>query len=341
MDLVASSIKIIKDNQHESGAYIASPNFSQYGFSWLRDSSFIAEAMLFAGEKESAHRYFQWVEGVIHRYSDKIMTTLSKKTEAITIEDYLPTRYRLDGKLNNDNWENAQIDGYGTYLWALNEYSKKAGFPFKIQPIQHITEYLEKLWKLPCYDAWEEEKSAVHTSTLISVAAGLKAAEELMQKKTAWEKVCDYIEKKHTKDGRFIKSTLNNGVDASLIWAICPFKLWDKDHPLIKNTIQKIEQDLNFDGGVKRYLEDSYYGGGSWILLSANLGEYYQQTKQTAKYKQIKDWIERQATQKQELPEQVKEHLLFEHYYDKWVQKWGEIAVPLLWSHANYLKLVG
>ncbi|MDN5360604.1 MAG: hypothetical protein PWQ84_1667 [Thermotogaceae bacterium] len=340
MDLLETSIKIIKENQHESGAYIASPNFSQYGFSWLRDSSFIAEAMLYAGETESAKRYFEWVEGVIDRYSEKITKTLSKNNEDISTEDYLPTRYRLDGKLNKDNWENAQIDGYGTYLWAINEYSKRQDFSFNIQPIQYISEYLEKLWKLPCYDAWEEEKTAIHTSTLISVAAGLKAAEELLQRKTDWNIIVKYIEKNHTKDGRLIKSTLNDGVDASLLWAICPFKLWSNHDPLTVKTIQQIESDLNFNGGVKRYLKDSYYGGGSWILLSANLGEYYKQTRQIEKYVKIKDWIERQATQKQELPEQVKEHLLFEEYYDKWVKRWGEIAVPLIWSHGNYIKLM-
>ena len=34
---------------------------------------------------------------------------------------YLPTRYTLDGELEPevDDWPNFQLDGYGTWLWAL------------------------------------------------------------------------------------------------------------------------------------------------------------------------------------------------------------------------------
>jgi GH15 family glucan-1,4-alpha-glucosidase len=51
------------------------------------------------------------------------------------------------------------------------------------------------------------------------------------------------------------------------------------------------------------------------------------------------EWIEAHADSKQYLPEQVAEHLNRPSYYSTWVDRWGEIASPLLWSHANYIIL--
>jgi len=50
-------------------------------------------------------------------------------------------------------------------------------------------------------------------------------------------------------------------------------------------------------------------------------------------------WIEKQADEDGNLPEQVPNNLNDPDYYPIWIQKWGEIAKPLLWSHAMYLIL--
>jgi GH15 family glucan-1,4-alpha-glucosidase len=42
---VAPSVAAILRNQHPSGAIVASPDFSQYQYCWLRDGSFIAHAL--------------------------------------------------------------------------------------------------------------------------------------------------------------------------------------------------------------------------------------------------------------------------------------------------------
>ena len=40
-----------------------------------------------------------------------------------------------------------------------------------------------------------------------------------------------------------------------------------------------------------------------------------------------------------DLPEQEPTDLNDLNYYEPWVERWGPPAVPLLWSHANYLIL--
>ncbi|MEP6895352.1 MAG: hypothetical protein ABI986_07075 [Chloroflexota bacterium] len=39
------------------------------------------------------------------------------------------------------------------------------------------------------------------------------------------------------------------------------------------------------------------------------------------------------------MPEQVAENLNVPDYYPTWVERWGDVASPLLWSHAKYIIL--
>ena len=103
-------------------------------------------------------------------------------------------------------------------------------------------------------------------------------------------------------------------------------------------TIAKIEADL-VRGGIHRYHDDTYYGGGAWLLLTAWLGWYYAEAGNTARAAVLRDWVAAQAMPDGALPEQVPQMLLAPEHYAGWVARWGEIARPLLWSHAMYLIL--
>lgn len=48
------SLEILLANQYPSGAFIACPSFSTYGYSWFRDGVYIAYALLLQGETEAA-----------------------------------------------------------------------------------------------------------------------------------------------------------------------------------------------------------------------------------------------------------------------------------------------
>jgi len=45
------------------------------------------------------------------------------------------------------------------------------------------------------------------------------------------------------------------------------------------------------------------------------------------------------ATDEGDLPEQVADHLLDPGSQQTWLERWGPVATPLLWSHAMYLTL--
>jgi GH15 family glucan-1,4-alpha-glucosidase len=119
-----------------------------------------------------------------------------------------------------------------------------------------------------------------------------------------------------------------------------PFALIDVSDPVFLTTLARIEQDLHVPGGgVYRYRDDTYFGGGEWLLLAAWLGWVYVALGRVDDARTLRDWIATQATTEGHLPEQVAHHMLDASYYDGWVERWGTSACPLLWSHAMYLIL--
>lgn len=345
-DLTQRSIQIILENQSPAGAYIASPNFPTYHYCWFRDGAYIAYAMNCVGQHQSAARFHAWAANIINRRTERVACALQKarQGEALTEKDILHTRYTLDGEESEkEEWPNFQLDGFGTWLWSLAEYENRTGTPLPaswISAARLVADYLASLWHLPCYDCWEEFPNLVHTSTLAAIFGGLQAGSKLTG--NDYTKVAQgihaYLHSHAMVDGRFVKASGRRDVDASLISLAVPYQIVKPDEPSMLNTIQAIEAIL-LHGGVQRYSEDTYYGGGEWILLTAWLGWYYAQSGKIEKAHSLLTWVEQQADENGHLPEQVPEFLNDSSAYTKWQQRWGAVASPLLWSHAKFLIL--
>lgn len=366
-DLRQRSINIILDNQAASGAYIASPNMDTYAYSWFRDGAFVAYAMDRVGEHNSAQRFYEWCVEVINARSDVVERALLKtaRGEPLSATDYLHTRYTLDRRDGTDaSWPNFQLDGLGTWLWGVRAHLQITGqvtLPKKwTRAIDLTVRYLTGLWHLPNYDCWEEFSEYLHPYTLAAIYAGLRAATELDE--TIKSRVTDTIDEirrvvlaNGCRNGRLIKSfsvqsapgtqpdeqaTITSVVDASLIGVATPYRLLSPTDPIMQATISQLEIDLHRPGGgVYRYLDDTYYGGGEWVLLAAWLGWYYAQNGETKRARELLHWVEAQADADGNLPEQVSTHLLAPDRYTEWEMRWGVVAKPLLWSHAMYLLL--
>lgn len=101
--------------------------------------------------------------------------------------------------------------------------------------------------------------------------------------------------------------------------------------------------------GLHHYRADSQYGGGEWVLLTAWLGWHAARRGEWDKAaprlrlgvhaKAALRWVEAQADAAGQFPEQVPENLNDASHHAPWRERWGEIARPLLWSHAKYLIL--
>ena len=79
--------------------------------------------------------------------------------------------------------------------------------------------------------------------------------------------------------------------------------------------------------------------GWSWILLTRSVGGGRGPAGSARGSGASPAWIERQATEDGELPEQTAHHLQAPEYLEEWKLRWGAERLPVLWSHASYLSL--
>lgn len=346
IELFQHSIKVILENQSTSGAYVASPNYPPYKYCWFRDGSFIAYSMDLVDKCESAGRFHGWVARLINQRSERISRAIAKvgRGEDLSTSDILHTRYTLSDAEGKEEWPNFQLDGFGTWLWALREHQNMsgAGLPddWK-ESAKLIAEYLLVLWQHPCFDSWEEFPDHVHTYTLAAIYAGLRAHSEFsgVNHGDTLKSIREHIFNRCMTDGYFVKYVGAKEIDANLIGIATPYGLVEVDDPIMKRTIDLIEERLGKGGGVRRYPQDTYYGGGEWVLLTAWLGWYYAEIGDRDRAKAALDWVEAQADENCFLPEQVPDNMNDPAFLHVWQDRWGKIARPLLWSHAMHLIL--
>lgn len=350
--LAAHSIRLITGLQTPQGAYPASPTFSAYvGYSWLRDGSFIADAASVAGRVDSAGRFYDWCAGVINRRAAHIRWIVdeTRSGRPPASDRMLPARFTFAGDDGDDEWWDFQLDGYGTWLWALVQHLKRHGQDAASyrDAVALTVDYLLASWKRPCYDWWEEHAQHVHVSTLACIAAGLDAVagadlvgpDRAGQIRAATAEIRALVAERGTADGHLIKWLGSTAVDGSLAAAIAPLQFIDAGSPVGRRTIAVLEAHLTVDGGVHRYLGDTFFGGGQWPLLTCFLGLAHLSAGDEQRAEQLFDWAARTATADGDLPEQVSGHLIAPGMLQEWIDRWGPSSTPLLWSHAMFLKL--
>jgi GH15 family glucan-1,4-alpha-glucosidase len=146
-DLFDRSKEIILKNQSSSGAYIASPNFPTYHYSWFRDGSFIAFSMDTVEEFESSANFHAWAARMVNDRREIIKRAIYKSKHGVKLEkeDILHTRYSLNGTDAEEDWPNFQLDGFGTWLWALEKHQSMSGMglsPEILHAAELIAQYL-------------------------------------------------------------------------------------------------------------------------------------------------------------------------------------------------------
>jgi GH15 family glucan-1,4-alpha-glucosidase len=344
-DIVAQGLRVIADGQASSGAYVASPAFPEYGFAWLRDGAYCALAMDAAGRRESSAAFHNWASMVIEAQRARIekIILLIGRGETIRGEEMLPTRYTLVGEpevVVGEAWPNFQLDGYGTWLFSLFSHSG-ALLPEHRPAVELAARYLAASWRLPCFDYWEESGDRQHTSTLAAIAAGLRAASRLLGDaafESTAEEVLEYVRANCVMGGSFAKGPQDARVDASLISLAVPFGLVAAGDPVMSATIARIRSELaSPTGGIHRYLGDTYYGGNPWLLLTAWLGWHDRATGNDGGHAHARDWVLRNVSEEGHLPEQILHEPQSAPFVQVWVDRWGPVADPLLWSHAKFI----
>jgi GH15 family glucan-1,4-alpha-glucosidase len=344
----AGSVRSMLRHQVASGAIYASLDFIPYRYCWLRDGSFVSYALDRAGEREAGERFHRWAAAAVAGVTSTVRAATERRLAGgpNIASSMPPARYTVEGTVEPDDWPNFQVDGYGTWLWALAEHVARWGTKSLIdelgESIELVSSYLEAVGLDPCYDCWEENGQAVHTSTLACVYGGLSAADKLLGRPSAHrkaEEVADHISSRMRSGPGFAKSSTDGGVDASLLWLALPFGVVSPNDPALAATATQIEGMLELEGGTRRYPTDRYYGGGAWPLLTAWLGWYHTGKGDLGAAQRCASWVEHSYDSAAHLPEQVGGEHRDPDAYRMWVGRWGPPAADLAWSHAMYFVL--
>lgn len=350
--LLTHSREVIKTLQLPNGAYPATPIFSAYqGFCWFRDGAFIADGLSADGDVDSPTAFFSWCAMVMERYTPQIEEIIARAEagDPVPGSQMLPARYTFDGGMGGDDWTDFQLDGYGTWLWALDQHVQRHSAdaaPFA-DAVAISVRYLLSSWQCSCYDWWEEHAEQVHVSTLGCIVAGLRSAvslgvlDENTSAKAARgaDEVLEFILEHGVVDGRLVKWIGNPEADGSLSSLFAPLRVFDPTSELATRTLAAIGRELEVDGGVYRFRADTFFGGGRWPLLSCFKGLAHAARGERDEAQRLLEWAAAQATDTLDLPEQVSDKLLDPSTEQYWIDRWGPVASPLLWSHAMLLRL--
>jgi GH15 family glucan-1,4-alpha-glucosidase len=349
--LAERSERVIEDAQHPSGAVPAAVTFAPYAYCWFRDGAFIADGMSAAGRQEVAKGFHRWCARVLRRERGAVDRAVTAARAGVTLPDreYLPARYSLDGTRHEDDWWNFQVDGYGTWLWALERFLRRTGEPpdTYADAVEVAVRYLVGVGRRTCRDWWEEHRDQRHVSTLAGVYAGLRAGArmgvldrglaEAAERESEGARA-DVLER-GCHDGHLVKwLDGSTEVDGSLVAAAAVYDMLPVDDPLVVATVTAVERRLTGSpaGGVHRYPSDTFFGGGQWPVLACLLAWHHARAGNVERAVQLLDWVVGTADHAGHLPEQVPP-LLAPDRLDEWLERWGPSARPLLWSHGMFL----
>ena len=281
----------------------------------------------------------------------------------------LHTRFTVDGAEGADRWGNFQLDGYGFWLTSLSRHLEVTGkdpAPY-LDAVDITRRYLDLTWDRPCYDCWEEYPTRRHVTTWSAVAGGLRHAGALLARSdlvATSERITQRLADREAPERVLLKflpdaaaappsiedtqgsavaghervgrPLADDAIDGSVLLVLGHFGPFRNARETVTATVKRIEDELVVEGGVHRYLEDEYYGGGLWIVLAGALA-CIQAAHDPYRAGEILDWIEAQADGDGHLGEQTSAHLRSPESLQPWIDRWGPPAKPLLWSHATYL----
>ena len=208
------------------------------------------------------------MQNAIERYRPRAEAVLALLASGVTppSAEMLPARYTLDGAVEHDDpvdpWPNFQIDGYGMWLWSLEQHlAGRAPDAEQRATIELVGRYLTATWRLPCWSCWEEWNGGEHASTLASAAAGLDVAARLLDNQSfadEADRVRADLVSRYVTDGYVGLSPGDARVDSSILWLGVPFGVFAADDALVAATVDEVRRQLiGPSGGVYRYRGDT------------------------------------------------------------------------------------
>ncbi len=189
------------------------------------------------------------------------------------------------------------------------------------------------------YDLWEMNEG-IHLYSLSAIYAAFKSMAQIKRElnivegieelENNAEKIKEYcINNFYDENTKTLKrSNKDNITDISMLGAVVPFEMIDKNSEIVKNTIEKIDLNLRtYTGGYIRFENDNYLGGNNpWVISTLWMALYNIENQKLEEARKQIEFVIKTATNNGFLAEQIDNETMGA----KWV-------IGLGWSHAMYI----
>jgi len=257
---IKQHLDVLRSLQKPTGVFTASAHDVATGYdkAWLRDIYFMTLGFLETGEIAVAQKAAKALLTVFVKHQDKINWAIANKPRAAW--QYIHARFNPETFEEYwEEWGNSQNDAVGEVLNLLVTLENLDASVIETDEervmVQKIIDYLVALeyWQDDDNGIWEESME-VHASSIGSVLAALKKAEQL-----DWLSVPkDAIQKgEQALRALLPRESLTKFCDLALLSLIYPFAVTTESETL--EILKNIEYHLVKDRGVIRYKLDRYY----------------------------------------------------------------------------------
>jgi GH15 family glucan-1,4-alpha-glucosidase len=242
-----------------------------YRYCWLRDATFTLYAFLLSGYKEEAQAWSNWLLRAVAGDSGQlqIMYGVAGERRLKELELKFLPGYENSApvRVGNAASEQFQLDVYGEMMGAMYlARQMKIDFdPDYWHLERHLVEFVEENWMKPDDGIWEirgRRRHFTHSKVMawVAVDRGIRAVEEfgLEGPVERWRAVRDTIHAEvcaqgyDAKRGAFTQTYGSDQLDAALLMMPLVGFLPVTDER-VRATIERIEEELIFDGFVARY----------------------------------------------------------------------------------------
>lgn len=268
-----------------SGMMVAAPTSSlpecvggdrnwDYRYSWVRDTSYVIQALSMMGLKRVSTKYLYDMMQIIEEDGEEIRVLygVSNSTNfneiEIDYEGYMGSRPVRMGNLASRQF---QLDVYGSFINAIYNLSVIGGTvnSYMWDFIIDLLEKIKDIWKIPDSSIWEFRTQPKHyTYSKVMCWLGYDRAIKLGRSLNyqgeygKWEDIKEQIRADilkngvDTKTGSFVQYYGSEDVDSSLL-RIPLTGFVDAKDPLFINTLERIKNELmSNDILFKRYRND-------------------------------------------------------------------------------------
>lgn len=267
-----------------SGMMVASPTSSlpeclggernwDYRYSWVRDTSYVIEALSMLGLKEAATNYLYDMMKIIETSDEinvlyKLEATDKLEEYELDYEGYMGSSPVRMGNLASKQF---QLDVYGSIINAVFHLGDIGGTvtAYMWDFVVKVVDKIEHIWQSPDSSIWEfrtPRKHYVYSKVMcwlgIDRAIQLGKRKDFLSNFDHWEHLKDIIKKDILENGvdpetgSLVQYYGAKDVDASLL-RVSLTGFLDSNDPIIHNTVNRIKKELmGRDYLIKRYNND-------------------------------------------------------------------------------------